>query len=98
MTSNKFLASLTGSIPISTAFPNGYYNQLVLNVTEEAGFRLAFSVVPQKNHLPIANRNLICLSRFMANDNIIGYYGTFYRLGYTPGSLLYDFKRKDKSF
>jgi peptidoglycan/xylan/chitin deacetylase (PgdA/CDA1 family) len=42
MTSNKFLASLTGSIPISTAFPNGYYNQLVLNVTEEAGFRLAF--------------------------------------------------------
>lgn len=98
MASNKFLASLTGSIPISTAFPNGYYNQFVLNVTEEAGFRLAFSVVPQKNHLPITNRNLICLNRFMASNNIIGYYGTFYRLGYTPGSLLTDFKRKASPF
>jgi peptidoglycan/xylan/chitin deacetylase (PgdA/CDA1 family) len=91
--SNKFLASLTGSIPISTAFPNGYYNQLVLSVTEEAGFKLAFSIVPQKNHLPLPSGNLICLNRFMANNNIIGYYGSFYRLGYTPGSLYSDFKR-----
>lgn len=91
--SNKFLASLTGTFPISTAFPNGYFNQLVLELAEEAGFRLAFSVVPQKNHLPLENRKLICISRFMANTKIIKNYGSFYRLGYTPGSLFSDIKK-----
>ena len=91
--SNNFLTSLTGTIPISTAFPNGYFNQLVLEVAEEVGFRLAFSVVPQKNHLPLENGKLVCIKRFMANTNIIKNYGSFYRLGYTPGSLYSDFKK-----
>jgi peptidoglycan/xylan/chitin deacetylase (PgdA/CDA1 family) len=91
--SNKFLTSVTGTFPISIAFPNGYFNQLVLEVAEEVGFRLAFSVVPKKNHLPLENGKLVCISRFMANTNIIKNYGSFYRLGYTPGSLFSDLKK-----
>jgi peptidoglycan/xylan/chitin deacetylase (PgdA/CDA1 family) len=96
--SNLFLNNLTGNIPISVAFPNGYFNQLVLEVTEEIGFRLAFTVVPQKNHLPIKNRKLICINRFIANTNIIKNYGSFYRVGYTPGSLYSDFKKLANPF
>lgn len=96
--SNKFLTSITGSIPITTAFPNGFYNKLVLSVTEVTGFRLAFSIVPHKNHLPLPTGNIICLNRFMANTNIIEKYGSFYRLGYTPGSLFSDFKRVANPF
>lgn len=96
--SNEFLESLTGSIPVSTAFPSGYYNNFVSLVTEEAGFKLAFNIVPQKNHLPLADGNMICLNRFEARNNNIGDYGTFYRLGYTPGSLYSAFKRKINPF
>lgn len=90
--SNDFLRSLTGNTPISIAFPNGYYNKLVLDVIEAAGFRIAFSAVPGKNSLPIDNRKLICLKRFMSNNNNIINYGGFFRLGYTPGSLFSKIK------
>ena len=96
--SNEFLESLTGSIPISTAFPNGHYNKLVSIVTEEAGFKLAFNTVEQKNCLPLTGGNIICLNRFGARNNIISDYGTFYRLGYTPRSLYSDLKRKVNPF
>jgi len=96
--SNKFLISVTGTSPISIAFPNGYFNHLVLEVAEEVGFRLAFSVVPKKNHLPLENGKLICISRFMANTNIIKNYGSFYRLGYTPGSLFSDIRKLGNPF
>ena len=85
--SNKILSDLTGTSPIVVAFPNGSYNKMALDVAEEIGFRIAFNAKPKKNQLPIETRNLICLSRFMANTNNIKNYGSFYRLGYTPGSL-----------
>jgi len=90
--SNDFLRSLTGITPISIAFPNGYYNKLVLEVVEAAGFRIAFSAVPGKNNLPVDNSKLICLKRFMSNNNNIKNYGSFFRLGYTPGSLFSKIK------
>lgn len=90
--SNDFLRSITGITPISIAFPNGYYNELVLEVIEAAGFRVAFSAVPGKNNLPIENSKLICLKRFMSNNSNIKYYGSFFRLGYTPGSLFSKIK------
>jgi peptidoglycan/xylan/chitin deacetylase (PgdA/CDA1 family) len=90
--SNDFLRSITGFTPISIAFPNGYYNELVLDVIEAAGFRVAFSAVPGKNNLPIDNSRLICLKRFMSNNNNIKNYGSFFRLGYTPGSLFSKIK------
>jgi peptidoglycan/xylan/chitin deacetylase (PgdA/CDA1 family) len=90
--SNDFLRSLTGITPISIAFPNGYYNELVLDVIEAAGFRVAFSAVPGKNNLPIDSSKLICLKRFMSNNNNIKRYGSFFRLGYTPGSLFSKIK------
>ncbi len=96
--SNKFLASVTGTFPISTAFPNGHFNQLVLEVAEEVGFRLAFNVIPQKNHLPLKAGGLVCINRFMANTKIIMNYGSFYRLGYTPGSLFSDIKKMGNGY
>ena len=90
--SNDFLRGVTGITPISIAFPNGYYNKLVLDVVEAAGFRIAFSAVPGKNKLPIDNSRLICLKRFMSNNNNIKKYGSFFRLGYTPGSLFSKIK------
>ncbi len=85
--SNKFLKNLTGKTPISIAFPNGNFNKISLDVAEEIGFRVAFNAVPKKNNLPVDNSRLILLSRFMANNNNIRRYGSFYRVGYTPGSI-----------
>jgi len=90
--SNTFLKNLTGITPTSIAFPNGNFNKISLNVAEEIGFRVAFNAIPKKNNLPVDNSRLICLSRFMANNNYIGRYGSFYRVGYTPGSIIAKLK------
>jgi len=87
LSANKYIADLTGITPSSIAFPNGYYNKIVLDVVREAGFRVAFSAVPGKNKLPIESNELLCIKRFIANNNNIKNYGSFFRLGYTPGSL-----------
>ena len=87
ISANEFIADLTGITPISIAFPNGYYNKIVLDIIKEAGLRVAFSAVPGKNKLPIENNEILCLKRFIANNNNIKNYGSFFRLGFTPGSL-----------
>lgn len=84
---NDFLRDLTGITPGSIAFPNGNFNKLVLDVVENVGFRVAFSAMPGKNIIPIDPGRILCLNRFMANNNNIRKYGSFFRLGYTPGSL-----------
>ena len=85
--SNKFLDDLTGTTPISVAFPNGSYNKLTLDVAEKVGFIFAFNAEPKKNYLPSKKGSLVCLNRFIATTNKIEKYGSFYRLGYTPGSI-----------
>ena len=85
--SNTFLKNLTGITPTSIAFPNGNFNKICLDVAEEIGFRVAFNAVPKKNNLPVDNHRLIFLNRFMASNNYIKHYGSFYRVGYTPGSI-----------
>lgn len=87
MEANRFLYGLTGITPITIAFPNGYFSDLVLDITSKAGFRVAFNALPGKNKLPISNSKLILLNRFMTNNKNIKNYGSFFRLGYTPGSL-----------
>lgn len=96
--SNGILSELTGKIPISIAFPNGDYNKLLLEVTEEVGFKYAFTVEPKKNKLPLESDKLICLSRFVTNETKINKYGGFCRLGYEPDSLYITLKSKAKSF
>jgi peptidoglycan/xylan/chitin deacetylase (PgdA/CDA1 family) len=90
---NKFFNSIAGITPISVAFPNGNFNDIVLQVAEEEGFRVAFNAIPDRNILPLEKDKIMCISRFIANANRINKYGSFYRLGYTPGSLFSKFKK-----
>ncbi len=96
--SNKYLLDFTGKFPSSLAFPNGYYSEDALEVAQETGFRFAFTAEPRKNHLPVESEKLIRLSRFMANPKNIRNYGSFFRLGYTPGTLYSSLKRFVDSF
>lgn len=94
--SNKILFDLTGTLPISIAFPNGNYNKMVVEVTEEVGFKYAFSIKQKINLLPIEHQNLICLNRYVTNTIKINKFGSFCRLGYEPDLLYADLKRKIK--
>ncbi len=87
--SNKVISDLTGSMPVSIAFPNGNYNQQVLEVTEEEGFQYAFSIEPRRNLFPMGDNKLTCLNRYMTNTTNINKFGGFCRMGYTPNTL-YD--------
>ncbi|NMC37099.1 MAG: polysaccharide deacetylase family protein [Bacteroidales bacterium] len=91
---NEYLKKLTGMEPNVVAFPNGDYNESALEVAEELGFRVAFNATASVNRLPSGSEKLILLNRFMSNDNNIRYYGSFYRLGYTPGTLRSSLKSK----
>jgi peptidoglycan/xylan/chitin deacetylase (PgdA/CDA1 family) len=95
--SNNILFNLTGKYPISAAFPNGNYNDMVLKATEEAGFKYAFTTEPKKNPLPIENAKLRRLDRYHPNTTEIIKYGSFFRMGYEPEDLSDDLKIKIKS-
>jgi peptidoglycan/xylan/chitin deacetylase (PgdA/CDA1 family) len=95
--SRKILLNLTGSSPISMAFPNGDFNKLTLKVAEEEGFRYAFTTEPKQNRLPLENKNLICLGRFMTNTTKVKKYGGFCRLGYEPDMLYSHIRLEVKS-
>jgi len=92
--SNNILLNLTGRLPISTAYPNGNFNSLVLEVTEEVGFRYAFTTERRQNRLPFESRNLLCLNRYMTKTNNIRKFGSYCRLGYEPDLLYEDIKEK----
>ncbi len=92
--SNEYLKKLTGLVPNVVAFPNGDFNESAIEIAEELGFRVAFNATAKVNKLPADTEKLILLNRFMSNDNNIRYYGSFYRLGYTPGSLRTSIKKR----
>lgn len=92
--SNKIIQELTNSTPISLAFPNGDYNPLVLEATEEEGIRYAFTTEPFTNLIPIQRSKLTCLNRYMSNTTEINKFGGFCRLGYTPTALYDELKMK----
>ena len=94
--SNKILFELTGSLPIAIAFPNGNFNQMVLEATEKEGFRYAFTTEPAKNLLPIPNNKFTTLNRYMTNTTKINKFGGACRLGYRPHALYHDLKTKTK--
>ncbi len=95
--SNKILFNLTGRYPLSAAFPNGNFNKMVLEATEEAGFKYAFTTEPKKNHLPVESAKLICLNRYHPNTAEITRYGSFFRMGYEPEDLSDDLRYKISS-
>jgi peptidoglycan/xylan/chitin deacetylase (PgdA/CDA1 family) len=85
--SNDFLAGITGKVPEFVAFPNGDFNGVAIDAAKKIGFKVAFNAEPRKTRIPLNSNNLITLGRFMANIKDIDKYGSFFRLGYTPGSL-----------
>ena len=95
--SSNILFNLTGKYPVSVAFPNGNYNDMVIEVTEEAGFKYAFTTEPKKNPLPSEDTKLIRIDRYHPNTTEIARYGSFFRLGYEPEYLADDLKIKIKS-
>lgn len=92
--SNKIIFELTKSKPVSIAFPNGNYNQKVLEATEKEGIQYAFTTEPDRNLFPIGNNKLTCLNRYMTNTTKINKFGGFCRLGYQPGTLYDELKMR----
>lgn len=93
--SNKTLFEITGIEPLTVAFPNGNFNNQVLEVTNELGFQFAFTIINKLNTLPAMaiNNKLVCLNRFMAQPTNIEKYVSLNRLGYTPNSLYSSIKK-----
>ena len=96
--SNKIIFELTGTLPISIAFPNGNYNQLVLATTKEEGFQYAFTTETRPNSFPIRSNDLTNLSRYMTSETKINKFGGFCRLGYDPNSLYNNLLMNTKQF
>lgn len=95
--SNKILLELTNSLPIAIAFPNGNFNQTVLEATEEIGFRYAFTTEAHPNLFPIQNDKFTTLNRYMTDTTEINRFGGACRLGYQPHALYRDLKIRTKS-
>jgi peptidoglycan/xylan/chitin deacetylase (PgdA/CDA1 family) len=96
--SNKILHNLTGKIPLTIAFPNGSYNNIVLEVTREAGYKVAFTIDRKTNFLPLDYQNLICLNRYMTNTTKVKHFGGFCRLDYDPDRFYSQFRYQLKKF
>jgi peptidoglycan/xylan/chitin deacetylase (PgdA/CDA1 family) len=95
--SNKILFDLTGALPNTIAFPNGNFNQMVLETTEEEGFQYAFTTEPYRNLFPIDNKKFTTLNRYMTNTMRVTKFGGACRLGYRPHALYHDLKTHAKS-
>ncbi len=94
--SNNILFDLTKTRPFFNSFPNGNYNETVLEVTKEIGFRFSFTTEFGINNLPIIINNYNCLKRYLVDINRNSNCN-FYRLGYNPRIVVSKIKQKLKS-
>ncbi|MCW5517999.1 polysaccharide deacetylase family protein [Muriicola sp. Z0-33] len=95
--SNRILEETLGESITTMAFPNGNFNKNILNITEEAGFKYAFTTQSSITRLPLKNNGTIKLNRFMARTTPISNYGSFTRLGYDGNTLYARVKGKLKN-
>jgi peptidoglycan/xylan/chitin deacetylase (PgdA/CDA1 family) len=95
--SGKILTDITGKPPISIAYPNGDFSNLVQEVTEEVGIKYAFTTCPRHNLLPFKDQKLLTFDRYMTNTERIEKFGSFCRLGYKPDEFYNDLRSKLKS-
>jgi peptidoglycan/xylan/chitin deacetylase (PgdA/CDA1 family) len=60
------LREMTGTTPISIAYPNGAHNDQIIQICAEAGLKLGFTVRPEKRDLPLdaSAPGLLRLGRF----------------------------------
>src|SRR5690606_1327402 len=60
------LREITGQSPVAIAYPNGDENDEVLSICQSLGLKLGFTIVPQKNLLPLTpEEGLMRLNRFI---------------------------------
>ena len=95
---NKTLFEITGKIPNIISFPNGDYNQKILQASKETGFQYVFSTEGKSNMLPISKNPPIVLNRFMTFPISVRKYVGLNQIGYTPHSLFENLKKKVHSF
>jgi peptidoglycan/xylan/chitin deacetylase (PgdA/CDA1 family) len=100
VSANNALKDITGKVPHSLAFPNGNYDEKVLSVAKQVGFRFALNVRPSGNRLPVKQSfsEMILLNRYMAQIQPVKEYGTFSRTGYQPQVLYEKIKKKAMFF
>lgn len=99
ITSNNLLLEIIGSKPCSVAFPNGNFNNTILQIAQSEGFKYAFTTQSNINKLPIPeNDKIISLNRFMVRTNNIREYGSFIRLNYNSEILYSNFKKQILSY
>lgn len=86
---NNNLEHILGFKPDTTAFPNGNFNENVLNIASALGFRFAFTTYNDINPTHFPETGLVKLNRFMAQTGNVKQYAEYNRLNYTPSSLFY---------
>jgi peptidoglycan/xylan/chitin deacetylase (PgdA/CDA1 family) len=67
-----WLKELTGAAPEAIAYPNGNYSDTVVEVCEELGLKVGFTVCPKKISLPLRAKasNLLRLGRFGTHGDV----------------------------
>jgi peptidoglycan/xylan/chitin deacetylase (PgdA/CDA1 family) len=65
-TAQEALVEMTGTRPISIAYPNGAHNDKVVAASREIGLKIGFTIRPHKCRLPLDHQspNLLRLGRF----------------------------------
>ncbi|MEO6683142.1 MAG: polysaccharide deacetylase family protein [Ginsengibacter sp.] len=84
---NSILQNLTGVIPTTIAYPNGNYNEVVIQASKEENFKFGFNIAGKTNILPLDHGNFTCLNRYITNTTEISRFGGFCRLDYKPQEL-----------
>ncbi len=71
-TSQQWLADTLGHRPRAIAYPNGAYNDSIINLCRAVGLSIGFTVRPRKNMLPLARDSaggMFRISRFCPNGH-----------------------------
>ena len=58
------LEKITGTRPLSVAYPNGNYSDGIVVAAKDVGFKMGITTLESKNCLPLKNSDLFCLKRF----------------------------------
>jgi peptidoglycan/xylan/chitin deacetylase (PgdA/CDA1 family) len=61
----EFLYDISNRWPTAIGYPSGRYSPGIVRIARQAGLRVGFTVVHQKNYLPLdLNEQSMCLARF----------------------------------
>lgn len=73
--------NILGFKPDSISYPNGSFNKKVLHLAKESGFKFGFTTVRKHNNLPLDERDLLSINRFIfprTTENMVRKYMRIY--------------------